>query len=68
MSIAHMTLSKESIFGKRQFVATLHFCGKRISTLLGDSEPTATDLEQVERRLKRNLGRQVSNYVSAEVR
>jgi hypothetical protein len=41
-------------------------CGKRVSLLLGDSEPTAHDLEEAERRLRSRLhGVKPSNYVPA---
>lgn len=67
MSIAHMTIERESVFGKRQFVATLHALGKRICAVVGDTAPSADEMAMIEMRLLRQLAEpQRSNYVSAE--
>ncbi len=65
MSISHMTVESASIFGGRKFIATLHIMGKRISTIMGDCEPTVDELATTERRLRERVGHQRSNYVPA---
>lgn len=65
MSVPQITVDMQSIFGSRQYVATLHIAGKRISTLMGDCEPSAADIESAARRIAQKFGNRRSNYVPA---
>jgi hypothetical protein len=64
-TIPHLSIQQESIFGARQWVATLQVSGRRVCRLIGDNKPTNADLPIIQADMIRNLTTRRSNFVEA---
>jgi hypothetical protein len=64
-TIPHFSIQQESIFGARQWVATLQVSGRRVCRLIGDNKPTNADLPIIQASMIQNMTNKRTNFVEA---